>query len=531
MSFSTLFTQTVVPAAAGSERALYLYHTHNQTTARIVFKRNGQYLQSGLNELNRFLADWRTKEPTKMDPALFDLVWEVYQEVGASQPVHIVSAYRTPATNAMLRSRSSAVAENSQHTKGRAMDFFIPGISLTKLRATAMRQQVGGVGFYPTSGSPFVHLDTGNVRAWPRMTRAQLAQVFPDGKTLHLPTDGKPLSASGRQYAMAEWQRCHTVPCNGGSNTQIASADTGGSGTSLVDLLFGNSDNDQGSTTTQIASVAQPPLPRSAPTPMMRPAALGGPTQIASIEPVQLVPFSGVGSAPLDEEGLASTRIAPIPAIKSPALLMATATALPTNPEPETALTALAAIGAPVPASRVLMTNSPAVMMTAYAPEPGAQRALELIIQRSTTAALPPLPGEQPSTRTGLVGVSALRTASLGGDNELQALAGLFDMTWGAVESHGTSAKVAAALAEREANPTRDVEFIAPDLEHVADVFLTPVLMTSAHFAEFYDHDEADLSPATELGPYVTHMGIGDLPAEFSHDQFVAIKPLALASR
>ena len=119
-----------------------------------------------LKKLNVFLADWRTKEPTKMDPALFDLLWSVYQEVGASQPINIVSSYRSPKTNAMLRKRSSAVAENSQHMKGRAIDFFIPGVNLTRLREVAMRHQVGGVGYYPTSGSPFVHLDTGAVRSW-----------------------------------------------------------------------------------------------------------------------------------------------------------------------------------------------------------------------------------------------------------------------------------------------------------------------------------------------------------------------------
>ena len=125
-----------------------------------------------------------------MAPQLFDLLWEVYQDVGATQPYNIVSAYRTPATNAYLRSRSSAVAEHSQHMLGHAMDVFIPGVSLATLRAAAMRHQVGGVGYYPTSGSPFVHMDVGGVRAWPRMTRAQLETVFPDGKTLHLPVDG-----------------------------------------------------------------------------------------------------------------------------------------------------------------------------------------------------------------------------------------------------------------------------------------------------------------------------------------------------
>jgi hypothetical protein len=87
----------------------------------------------------------------------------------------------------MLRSKSSAVAKNSRHTQGMAMDFYIPGVKISKLRELAMRKQVGGVGYYPTSGSPFVHLDTGNVRAWPRMGRNQLANLFPDGKAPRAP--------------------------------------------------------------------------------------------------------------------------------------------------------------------------------------------------------------------------------------------------------------------------------------------------------------------------------------------------------
>jgi hypothetical protein len=76
---------------------------------------------------------------------------------------------------------------------GKAIDFYIPGVSLEKLRETAMRLQSGGVGYYPASGSPFVHLDVGNVSAWPRMTREQLLKLFPDGRTVHLPDDGTPL--------------------------------------------------------------------------------------------------------------------------------------------------------------------------------------------------------------------------------------------------------------------------------------------------------------------------------------------------
>jgi hypothetical protein len=142
-----------------------------------------------------------------MDPRLLDLVWEVYDRSGAKDYIHIVSAYRSPATNSMLRgrSRSTGVAKNSQHMLGKAMDFYIPGVKLATLRALAMQAQVGGVGYYPTSGSPFVHLDVGNVRAWPRMSRQELARIFPDGKTMHLPADGRPLP--GYDQAVADYRR------------------------------------------------------------------------------------------------------------------------------------------------------------------------------------------------------------------------------------------------------------------------------------------------------------------------------------
>ena len=88
---------------------------------------------------------------------------------------------------------------------GHAMDFYIPGVPLEQIRVAGLRLQRGGVGFYPTSGSPFVHLDTGSIRHWPRMTHDQLARVFPDGRTVHLPTDGTPLK--GYQLAVADIQK------------------------------------------------------------------------------------------------------------------------------------------------------------------------------------------------------------------------------------------------------------------------------------------------------------------------------------
>jgi hypothetical protein len=104
----------------------------------------------------------------------------------------------------MLRASSRGVAQFSQHMLGKAMDFYIPGVELTQLREVGLRLQRGGVGFYPTSGWPFVHLDTGNVRHWPTVTRDYLARLFPDGKTVHIPADGRPMP--GFQLALAEIQ-------------------------------------------------------------------------------------------------------------------------------------------------------------------------------------------------------------------------------------------------------------------------------------------------------------------------------------
>ncbi len=190
--------------ASNDTRTLSFHHTHSGEDLTVTFKRNGRYDADALKKLNHFLRDWRSQDSTTMDPHLFDILWEVTRDVDAKQPIQIISAYRSPKTNAMLRRRSahSGVARFSQHMLGHAMDFFIPGVPLEKIRFAGLRLQRGGVGFYPTSGSPFVHLDTGNIRHWPRMTHDQLVRVFPDGKTVHVPTDGRPLK--GYDLALAE---------------------------------------------------------------------------------------------------------------------------------------------------------------------------------------------------------------------------------------------------------------------------------------------------------------------------------------
>jgi uncharacterized protein YcbK (DUF882 family) len=186
------------------DRTLRLFFGHTGERGTFIFKRNGRYDRREIGRINHFLRDWRKEEDASMDPQLLDLVWAIYKESGSRDEIHVVSAYRSPETNKMLRSRSSGVAKNSQHMLGKAMDWYVTDIPLDELRAVAMKMQGGGVGYYPASGSPFIHTDTGSVRAWPRMSRQQLLALFPNGETLHLPADGKPLP--GYERALAQRQ-------------------------------------------------------------------------------------------------------------------------------------------------------------------------------------------------------------------------------------------------------------------------------------------------------------------------------------
>jgi len=193
--------------AENETRTLSFHHTHSNEDLTVTFKRYGRYDEDALKQLNHYLRDWRSQDETVMDRHLFDILWEVYRDVDGKVPIQIVSSYRSPATNAMLRHRSahSGVARFSQHMLGHAMDFYIPGVPLEQIRYAGLRLQRGGVGFYPTSGSPFVHLDTGSIRHWPRMTHDQLVKVFPDGRTVHVPTDGVPLK--GYELAKADIEK------------------------------------------------------------------------------------------------------------------------------------------------------------------------------------------------------------------------------------------------------------------------------------------------------------------------------------
>lgn len=238
---------TAASGAVAQTRALKLYNVHTHEKQTIVFKRGGRYDASGLKKINYILRDWRKNQPTKMDPRLLDLIWEVYQKSGSRDYIHVVCGFRSPSTNAMLkgRSRRSGVAEKSQHMLGKAMDFYIPDVRLGKLREIGMKFQVGGVGFYPKSGSPFVHMDVGGVRAWPRMPRRELARIFPDGKTLHRPAEGGTMP--GYNAALADYKRRV-----GKNSIMIAGNPSSNSDSdvkerkSLLASLFSRADEDEG---------------------------------------------------------------------------------------------------------------------------------------------------------------------------------------------------------------------------------------------------------------------------------------------
>jgi uncharacterized protein YcbK (DUF882 family) len=315
---------SLAPAQA-EDRALKLFNTHTNEKAVIVFKRDGVYDPKGLAQMNEILRDWRRDQPTRMDPQLLDLIWTVYRQTGSKDYIHIVCGYRSPETNGMLRRRSKAVAKNSQHMRGKAMDFFIPDVPLSKLREIGLRMQAGGVGFYPTSGSPFVHMDTGSVRMWPRMTREQLVRVFPNGKTLHVPSDGKPLP--GYAEALAAYQAR-----KGSAATAVASLDTSAEPASRAGRTAGEpivlaSGGDDGEDDWIVDSKPRPdafararpvtlaadtagagdvPLPRpsprardqvadgafEAPAPLPEPISTDGPVVLASIAPLDTDPAS-----------------------------------------------------------------------------------------------------------------------------------------------------------------------------------------------------------------------------------------------
>jgi len=193
--------------AEENSRTLTFYNIHTKETAAITYKRDGEFLPEAMKQINHIMRDWRRDEPAEMDQALIDTIWQIYQEVGSQEPIHLISGYRSKKTNEKLRRRGGGQARKSQHILGKAADIHFPDIAVKKLRNTALVREVGGVGYYPKSGLPFVHVDTGRVRHWPRLPRQELASLFPQGKSKHVPSDGRPITARDSRIALARLDR------------------------------------------------------------------------------------------------------------------------------------------------------------------------------------------------------------------------------------------------------------------------------------------------------------------------------------
>ena len=147
------------------EKSLSFYNTHTgERLRKSVYWAEGDYVPGTLDRINHILRDHRNDAIEPIDPELLDLLHALSLRIGTTQPIHVISGFRSPATNLHLRQQAQGVAKRSLHMSGKAIDIRIPGCDLTRLRRAAMAQKRGGVGFYPASD--FVHLDTGRVRYW-----------------------------------------------------------------------------------------------------------------------------------------------------------------------------------------------------------------------------------------------------------------------------------------------------------------------------------------------------------------------------
>jgi uncharacterized protein YcbK (DUF882 family) len=148
------------------DRKIKLYNIHTGEHLKATYWSKDHFVKSELHKINHFLRDYRTGETQNMDIKLLDLLYSIQLIRDTSKPFQVVSGYRSPKTNEMLRRRSEGVAKNSFHLKARAIDINLPGTELKDLKKLAKFLQRGGVGYYPKSG--FMHIDTGPIRYWKR---------------------------------------------------------------------------------------------------------------------------------------------------------------------------------------------------------------------------------------------------------------------------------------------------------------------------------------------------------------------------
>ncbi len=151
---------------AGDIRRLKMYSGRTGERIETIYWIDGEYIPEALSEINRFMRDWRTGSTIKIDTRTIDIMAASHNMLNTETPYLMLSGYRSPKTNSMLRSRSRGVARNSLHMKGQAADLRLQGRSVSQIARAAVACSAGGVGKY--SGSNFVHMDCGPVRVWGR---------------------------------------------------------------------------------------------------------------------------------------------------------------------------------------------------------------------------------------------------------------------------------------------------------------------------------------------------------------------------
>jgi len=151
-------------AAPTSVRSLAFTHLHTGERLAVEYFSKGAYLPDALRAVDQLLRDFRTDEVHEIDPGLLDLLHGLTGATASRRPYEVISGYRSPATNQMLRRRSEGVAAGSLHMVGQAIDIRLEDVPLARLRKAALALRGGGVGYYPAPN--FVHVDTGRVRAW-----------------------------------------------------------------------------------------------------------------------------------------------------------------------------------------------------------------------------------------------------------------------------------------------------------------------------------------------------------------------------
>lgn len=195
-----------ITAASPGDRTISFYHIHTQERLTVTYKKGGQYIPEAMKQIDWLMRDWRKNQAIKIDPNTIDLAWEMHAELGSKEPISVICGYRSQGTNEMLRRTVGGQASQSQHISGKAIDITFPDVPLKRIRYSALVRERGGVGYYPTSGIPFIHIDTARVRSWPRLPRYELALVFPDGRSRHQPAEGGSISPADVRVAQQKYR-------------------------------------------------------------------------------------------------------------------------------------------------------------------------------------------------------------------------------------------------------------------------------------------------------------------------------------